>query len=218
MKKKKLNLLPKDYYLSKFFFHFTVCLLVIFITNQQPTDARTRNKSKTKRHNRIVKHKKTPEEEQAAREAAARDAAEAKLIEGKNIVLARAYRLYDSGTNENLQGNYKYSILQLKLADELLKEHGQGNSSLAVATLTGLASSAQSAKDYPLAKATYERLLAARAQDSQTLLNLAKLEACQSNFNSAQNYINRLFEISPNNAEGRILADFIANKLKPVKR
>ncbi len=188
------------------------------MTNQQSADARTRNKSKTKRHARIVKHKKTPEEEQAAREAAAHETAEAKLIEGKNIVLARAYRLYDSGTNENLQGNYKYSILQLKLADELLTEHGQGNSSLAVAILTGLASSAQSAKDYPLAKATYERLLSMRSQDTHILLNLAKLEASQSNLNSAQNYINRLFEFNPNNAEGRILADFIASKLKPVKR
>ncbi len=96
--------------------------------------------------------------------------------------------------------------MQLKLADELLKEHGQTNSSLAISTLTELASSAQAAKDYPLAKSTYERLQAMRPQDTNILVDMAKLEAAQSNFNGAQNYINKLFEIDPNNPQGRLIA------------
>lgn len=99
-------------------------LLVLFAVSFEQTLAKTKITSKSKRHTHIAKkHHPTKEEELAAKEAAAREAAEVQLIEGKNIILARAYKLYDSGTNESLHGNYKYSILQLKLADELLKEH-----------------------------------------------------------------------------------------------
>lgn len=55
-------------------------------------------------------------------------------------------------------------------------------------------------------------------EDPQVLLGLAKLEASQSNFEAAQNYVNRLLDLNPNNAEGRLLSDFLASKLKPVKR
>jgi Flp pilus assembly protein TadD len=207
------------YIASKIFFAFLVSLLVLFASDFEQAQAKTKRQSKSKRHSRLVKkHQPTKEEAQAAKEAAAREAAEIQLIEGKNIILARAYKLYDSGTSESLLGNYKYSILQLKLADELLKEHGQTNSSLAIVNLMALASSAQAGKDYSLARATYDRLLSVHPQDPQTLLGLAKVEAAQSNFNAAQNYIDRLLEINPNNAEGRLLADFIANKSKPAKR
>ncbi len=194
-------------------------LLVLFAASFEQALAKTRRQSKSRPHSHLVKkHQATKEEELAAKEAAAREAAETQLIEGKNIILARAYKLYDSGTNESLHGNYKYSILQLKLADELLKEHGQTNSSLALVTLIALASSAQAGKDYSLARSTYDKLLSMRPQDTQILLALAKMEASQSNFNAAQNYVNRLLDLNPTNAEGRLLVDFIANKLKPVKR
>jgi hypothetical protein len=208
----------KNYIFGKVLFSFLICFLV-YIAFINQAHAKSRNQSKSRRHSHVVKyHRPTKEEEQAAKEAAAQQAAESRLIEGKNVILARAYRLYDSGTSESMQGNYKYSILQLKLADELLKEHGQANSSLALSTLMALASSAQAAKDYPLAHSMYDRLLSMRSQDSQILLGCAKLEASQSNFGAAQTYINRLLEVNPNNAEGRVLADFVANKLKPLKK
>jgi Flp pilus assembly protein TadD len=57
-----------------------------------------------------------------------------------------------------------------------------------------------------------------RSQDKQILLSLAKLEAAQSNFSASQNYINKLLELNPNNAEGKLLSDFVVTKIKPAKR
>jgi len=206
----------KKYTVITVFFYLLICFLLLSECSFQ---VQAKVKSKSKRRSHIVKqHRPSKEEEAAARENAAREATEAKLIEGKNVILARAYKLYDSGTSESLLGNYKYSILQLKLADELLTEHGQNNSSLAIVTLMALASSAESAKDYPLARSAYERLLSIRPTDTQILLSSAKLETSQSNFTAAQNYVNRLLEINPSNAEGRILADFVVTKLQPAKR
>ncbi len=182
-----------------------------------PAWARThKNTTKSKNHIRthISKHKKSAEEETAAKEAADREAQEVKLNESRNLILAKAYRLYDSGTSESLQGNHKYAVLQLKLADELLQEHGQANTSLEVATLLGLASSAQAAKDYPLAKSTCERLLNIRPQDSQILLILARIEMSQGNFRSAQNKLSKVVGRDPNNAEAKVLIDLINNKSK----
>lgn len=148
---------------NEVFIHLSIGLLLFFAGSFDLVQARVRSQSKSRRHSHVVKkHHPTQEEELAAKEAAAREAAEARLIEGKNVILARAYKLYDSGTSESMQGNYKYAILQLKLADELLSEHGQTNSSLFMVTLTALASAAQSAKEYSLARASYERILSAR--------------------------------------------------------
>ena len=198
-------------------FSLLICSLFLSEVCYGVVSARTRTRSK--RHPRTIKHHQpSKEEEQAAKEAAARLALETRLIEGRNTILARAYRLYDSGTSESLQGNYKYSILQLKLAEELLKEHGQLNCSLAISTLSALAFSAQASKDYPLAKSSYEKLLDIRPQDAQVLLSLAKLEASKSKFNEANNYINRLLTFNPENTEAKLLADFVNTKLKAPKR
>ena len=202
-----------------FIIYLLAPLLIFGIYVENPVYARThKTGSKSKHHTRAHKHKRTPEEEEAAKEAADRAAQEAKLNEGRNLVLAKAYRLYDSSTSESLQGNHKYAVLQLKLADELLQEHGQANSSLAIATLMALASSAQAAKDYPLAKSTCERLLNIHPQDTQVLLKLAKIETAQGSFHAAQSELNKIMDYDPNNAEARAMTDLLKSKLKPVKK
>jgi len=201
-----------------FVVYLLACLILPAIIESPSTFAKTKKSTlKSRRHSHAAKHKRTKEEDLATKEAAAAAAQEARLNEGRNLILAKAYRLYDNGTSEYLQGNYKYSILQLKLADELLQEHGQANSSLSMATLMGLASSAQAAKDYPLAKSTYERLLTMHPQDTQILLKLAKLEAIQSNFRAAQADINKVRDLDSGNAEAHELANLISSKIKSVK-
>ncbi len=207
---------------SKVFFPFVICLLIYCQCFAVPQScfvfAKSSSKTKSKRHAHAIKQKHNAQEDAEALEKAAREAHEAKLNEGKNLTLAKAYRLYDSGTSENLQGNYKYSILQLKLADELLQEHGQANTSLAMATLMALVSSAQGAHDYSLAKSTCERLLSNHPQDIQILLTLTKIEMAQGNYHAAAGDINNVLDSAPNNVEAKFLNETIINKLKPVKR
>ncbi len=101
------------------------------------------------KHYRKITHKKiTPEEAAAAAQAQARAAEENKFNQNRNSIIARAYQLYDSGTDEALLGNYKYSVLQLKLASELLNQHNEENSTLGIAALAALASSAKAPGTY----------------------------------------------------------------------
>ena len=217
---------PQKYrfsFCNKISFPFVICLLLfcisLFESGTDKVFAKSTNKLKTKRHRHAAsKHKRSAEEDLAAKEAAEKLAQETKLNEGRNSILAKAYRLYDSGTSEYLQGNYKYAILQLKLADELLQEHGQANTSLAIANLMSLTTAAQAAKEYVLAKTTCQRLIISRPQDTEILLKLAKIEMAQGNIHAAQNTIAKVTEIAPANAEAQLMNDLAVNKPKPVKK
>ena len=175
----------------------------------------TKSSSSRRRHKRIAKKKLVVQDDPADKEEAAREAEESKFNQSRNSSLARAYQLYDSGSNEALLGNYKYSILQLKLANALLQEHGQENTSLGVASSMELAAQARLAKDYFLARTTYEKLLLIRPQDTEIFLRFARMQADSGNFKGAQFNVNQALNIDPDNAEARLLFDLINNKTKP---
>ena len=197
-----------------------ICLIIslFFSTHLLPASARSTHTSKSSRHRKHHKkivHKPSPEEIAAAREAQEREAEENRFNQNRNTTISRAYQLYDSGTNEFLLGNYKYSVLQLKLASQLLSEHGEENSALDIAALTALASSAKAAGDNQLARSTYEKLLLMNPQDTTILLKLASLEAATGDFRAARVNVNRAINFKPDNQEALQLSDLISTRSSP---
>ena len=129
-------------------------------SRQKSKNVQPRQSVSSRRWHKKLAHKKiTPEESAAAKEAQARESEEGRFNLGRNSNMSRAYQLYDSGADEAMVGNYKYSVLQLKLASQLLNEHGEQNSALGIATLTALAPAAEASGDKQLATSTYEKLL-----------------------------------------------------------
>jgi len=176
----------------------------------QATSSASVKSSRLRKHHKKIVHKKvSPEEIAAAREAQAREAEESRFNQSRIATLSRAYQLYDSGTNEFLLGNYKYSVLQLKLASQLLSDHNEENSALDIAALNALASSAKAAGDRQLAKSVYEKLLLMNPQDTAILLKLARLEAASGDFRAAQQNVNRVISFSADNQEALQLSNLI---------
>jgi hypothetical protein len=128
--------------------------------------------SKRDRKEETVTEPKEPSEEVSKREQDA-------------PALAKAYSLYDTGTNQRLLGNFGTSISNLLEAKRLFHTHADKDSPMEGFASFELAQAAEGANSNELAKQSYRECISLRPNFIPAYVRLSRLEAKDGNIQAA---------------------------------